>query len=209
MKWIIGIVVLIFAGWMATVFLVNKIGGTASLVVRDSLQVIQPLTVSVREDSMKAASLINLDTPRKNKLSLFKGSIDTRNVQPQQIVEFAKTLVGVPYLYGSTDPARGFDCSGFITYVFNHFDIVVPRSSIDFTAVGKEVSIADAKPGDLILFTGTDSTERSVGHMGIVTDNASELNFIHATSGKQYAVTVTPLSDYYKGRYVKTVRVFP
>ena len=124
------------------------------------------------------------------------------------MVEFAKTLIGVPYKYASTDPKQGFDCSGFITYVFNHFGIIVPRSSIDFTNVGTEVPVEAAKPGDLILFTGTDSTEKFIGHMGIVVTNQGQLEFIHSTSGKKYGVTITPLNDYYRSRYVKTVRVF-
>ena len=45
------------------------------------------------------------------------------SVLPDSILAFAKTLIGIPYLYASTDPAKGFDCSGFITYVFNHFNI--------------------------------------------------------------------------------------
>lgn len=93
--------------------------------------------------------------------------------------------------------------------MFKHFGIVVPRSSIDFTNVGTEVSAAQAKTGDLILFTGTDSLDKFVGHMGIVVSNTDTLRFIHSTSGKQYGVTITPLSKYYKGRYVKTVRIFP
>jgi cell wall-associated NlpC family hydrolase len=138
------------------------------------------------------------------------GNIDTRNVRPDAVVAFAKTLTGVPYKFGSTDPAQGFDCSGFITYVFNHFDIQVPRSSVDFTNVGREVSTAEALPGDLILFTGTDSTIRIVGHMGIVTesDKKGGLSFIHSTSGKAYGVTTTPLNGYYMGRFVKVIRVF-
>lgn len=136
--------------------------------------------------------------------------VDTRNVDPNELVAFAKTQLGVPYLYGSTDPALGFDCSGFITYVFNHFGIEVPRSSIDFTNVGNEVQVTTARPGDLILFTGTDSTEHFVGHMGIVVTGAPDsLRFIHATSGKAYGVTITPLNIYYQKRYVKTIRVFP
>lgn len=138
------------------------------------------------------------------------GSIDTRNVKPEEIVVFAHTLKGIPYKYASVNPAQGFDCSGFITYVFNHFKIAVPRSSVDFTNVGKEVTVQEARAGDLILFTGTDSTIRVVGHMGIVTQNANgELEFIHSTSGKAYGVTTTPLSSYYKGRFVKVIRVFP
>ncbi|RYZ17153.1 MAG: peptidoglycan endopeptidase, partial [Chitinophagaceae bacterium] len=62
--------------------------------------------------------------------------IDTKKVKPADLVSFARTLTGTPYVYGSTDPKVGFDCSGFITYVFNHFGIQVPRSSIDFTQVG-------------------------------------------------------------------------
>ncbi|HSN61763.1 MAG TPA: NlpC/P60 family protein, partial [Ferruginibacter sp.] len=90
----------------------------------------------------------------------------TQNVTPENIITYAKTLTGVPYKYGSTDPAVGFDCSGFITHVFNHFNIKVPRSSVDFTNVGREIPLPEAKAGDLVLFTGTDSLIRVVGHMG-------------------------------------------
>ena len=132
----------------------------------------------------------------------------TQNAKPQEIVNFAQTLIGVPYKYGSTNPAEGFDCSGFITYVFRHFNIAVPRSSIDFTNVGHEVPAANAATGDLILFTGTDSTNREVGHMGIVTENVDSLRFIHSTSGKKYGVTITPLNEYYLKRFVKVIRIF-
>ena len=130
------------------------------------------------------------------------------NIPVDSIVKFAETLTGIPYKYASADPAQGFDCSGFITYVFNHFNITVPRSSIDFTNVGSTIPLKNAKRGDLILFTGTDSTEKFVGHMGIVTSNNDDsLQFIHSTSGKAYGVTVTPLNDYYKGRFVKVIRI--
>jgi len=136
--------------------------------------------------------------------------LDTKNISPQQVVEFAKTLIGIPYKYGSTDPSAGFDCSGFITYVFHHFNIIVPRSSIDFVTVGKDVPVGESKAGDLILFTGTDSTERFVGHIGLIISNNSDgVQFIHSTSGKQYGVTITPFNAYYKSRYMKTVRIFP
>ncbi|MDB5222596.1 MAG: hypothetical protein JWN83_1263 [Chitinophagaceae bacterium] len=137
------------------------------------------------------------------------GQIATGNIHPEAVVAFAESLMGTPYKYASTDPAAGFDCSGFITYVFSHFGIKVPRSSIDFTNVGKEVAVQDAKRGDIILFTGTDSTERFVGHMGIVVSNQNgELQFIHSSSGKAHGVTVSPLKGYYMGRFVKVVRIF-
>jgi len=136
-------------------------------------------------------------------------SINTHNTNPMDVVTYAQTLIGIPYKYASTDPGQGFDCSGFITYVFNHFDIGVPRSSVEFTNVPFEVPLKEAKPGDLILFTGTDSTIRMVGHMGIiVSHDIDKISFIHSSSGKAYGVTITPLNDYYMGRFVKLIRVF-
>lgn len=136
--------------------------------------------------------------------------INTGLTEPDSLVAFGKSLVGIPYLYASSDPAKGFDCSGFITYVFNHFGIAVPRSSVDFTNVGKEIPIAIARPGDLILFTGTDSTIRIVGHMGIVESNEKgNLLFIHSTSGKAKSVVITPLKGHYEARFVRVIRVFP
>jgi cell wall-associated NlpC family hydrolase len=145
----------------------------------------------------------------KNPLSLsFKDTIDTKNVNPKKLIAFAETLIGIPYQYGSTNIEEGFDCSGFITYVFNHFQIAVPRSSVAFTNIAKEIKLSNAKPGDLILFTGTDSTKSIVGHMGIITETADTIKFIHSTSGKAYSVTVTPLNKYYQGRFLKTIRIF-
>lgn len=135
--------------------------------------------------------------------------INTGAVQPQELMAFAETLVGTPYVYASTNPARGFDCSGFITYVFNHFKIAVPRSSVDFTPVGQTVPVEQAKRGDIILFTGTNPAERHVGHMGLVVSNTDTLRFIHSSSGKAMGVTVTPLNGYYQNRFVRISRIFP
>ena len=137
-------------------------------------------------------------------------TINTGSANPDSVVAFAKSLVGTPYLYASSDPAKGFDCSGYITYVFNHFKITVPRSSVDFTNVGFEIPKEIAGPGDLILFTGTDSTIKIVGHMGIVESNEhGNLLFLHSTSGKAYGVTISPLKGYYETRFVKVIRIFP
>jgi lipoprotein Spr len=136
-------------------------------------------------------------------------SIKTGNTTPEQLITFARTLTGIGYKYGSASPDAGFDCSGFITYTFNHFGIAVPRSSVDFTHVNHEVSLQNSKPGDLILFTGTDSTVKTVGHMGILTTSAQQGHqFIHATSGKAHGVTETSLNTYYQGRFIKVIRVF-
>lgn len=186
--------------WMDT----NKKGGDAAQFV--SVDTLQAKSDSTKKDS----ALLIVDTVKTDSVLVPASQIHTKNIHPQQVVDFAKTLIGTPYKYASTDPKVGFDCSGFITYVFNHFKIIVPRSSIDFTNVGKPVSSEAAKPGDLILFTGTDSTEKFVGHMGLVVSNQNkQLEFIHSTSGKKYGVTITAYNDYYHSRYMKTIRIFP
>jgi cell wall-associated NlpC family hydrolase len=198
------------SGSGACVFVVGDPKGKTAISSADSSNAYAP-----EKDSLTAVTPVVNDTvsvrPDTVAKKLFAGKeIDTRNVQPQELVAFAKTLIGIPYRYASTDPRIGFDCSGFITYVFAHFNIVVPRSSIDFTAVGKEVPAEASKSGDLILFTGTDSTEKFVGHMGLVVSNENgQVNFIHSSSGKIYGVTISPLSGYYRTRYMKTIRIFP
>ena len=135
--------------------------------------------------------------------------INAGSLLADSVVSFAETLTGIPYKYASIDPAVGFDCSGFITYTFSHFGITVPRSSKDFENVGETVMLLNAKRGDLVLFTGTDSTDNTIGHMGIITSNNNgEIRFIHSTSGKANGVTETLLNEYYIRRYVKKVRVF-
>jgi cell wall-associated NlpC family hydrolase len=178
---------------------------------KDSVQLVSTDTLQAKVDSVKKDSaLLIVDTLKTDSVLVRSSQIHTKNVYPQQVVDFAKTLIGTPYRYASTDPKVGFDCSGFITYVFSHFNILVPRSSIDFTNVGRTLPADSAKAGDLILFTGTDSTEKFVGHMGLIVANQNkQLEFIHSTSGKKYGVTITAFSDYYRSRYIKTIRIFP
>lgn len=122
----------------------------ATTIIKDSITSVSLPDIEV--DPLKTTSTLQDSIPHQ--------IINTHDVSPEQLLSFARTLIGIPYKYASTDPAQGFDCSGFITYVFNNFKIQVPRSSIDFTNVGIEVPVEKAMPGDLILFTGTDSTQR-------------------------------------------------
>lgn len=148
-------------------------------------------------DSTLAA--MPVDTPAHT------ADIDTLT-RTDSLLMFAKTLKGIPYKYASANPDVGFDCSGFITYVYNHFNVEVPRTSVAFTNEGCRIPLEEAQPGDLILFTGTDSTKRIVGHMGIITQTGDSIVFIHSTSGKANGVTETRLDKYYMGRFMKVIR---
>ena len=136
-----------------------------------------------------------------------KTFVEPLNVDRKEFVDFAKTLLGTPYKYASAIPSKGLDCSGFIYYVFNHFNIKAPRSSVDFTNEGRTIDIKKALPGDIILFTGSDHSTGIVGHMGIVTENGKELKFIHSASGKSVGVTINVFTGYYKTHFVKVIRI--
>jgi cell wall-associated NlpC family hydrolase len=129
------------------------------------------------------------------------------NIDREEFVSFAKTLLGSRYKYASAVPANGLDCSGFIYYVFGHFNVKAPRSSVDFTNEGETIDAKDAEPGDIILFTGSDNSSGIVGHMGIITENGPGLKFIHSASGKSVGVIINALTGYYKTHFVKVIRI--
>lgn len=123
------------------------------------------------------------------------------------VVNFATGLLDTPYVEGGCSK-NGFDCSGFVYFVFQHFKIQVPRSSSQFEHFGKEIPIESLKKGDILLFLSP--TSNVIGHVGIVTNpKGKESDFIHSTSGREKKVVITSLKkEGYARRFVKAVRVF-
>jgi murein DD-endopeptidase / murein LD-carboxypeptidase len=135
---------------------------------------------------------------------------DQETTSTSRIIEFAKSMIGIRYRAASSSPSRGFDCSGFVNYVFSNFGFKVPRSSRDFAASGDAVKLEDAKIGDVILFTGTNSRSRRPGHVGIVYSiDGEDIKFIHSSSGSARGVTITSLNEgFYKKRFLKVISIF-
>ena len=124
------------------------------------------------------------------------------------LLAFAKSMIGVPYRYASSNPNKGFDCSGFVNYVFQNFGFKVPRSSPEFARAGVPVKLGDAKVGDVLIFTGSNPKVREIGHVGIISSiEDGEIKFIHSSSGKAHGVTITNLDGYYKSRFMKAVSI--
>ncbi len=122
------------------------------------------------------------------------------------LVQEALKHVGTKYTLGGTSPS-GFDCSGFVGYVFKKFDIDLPRISTEQATAGKRVPLRKAKKGDLIFFKGSNLKDRKIGHVGIViSEKGQPVEFVHASTSR--GVVVSSLStEYYKLRY-KRVRCF-
>jgi len=125
-----------------------------------------------------------------------------------EVIEFAKTYLGTTYRYGGYEPVKGFDCSGFVYFVFKHFKIKLPRSSIEYKYYGTAQIPEEFKVGDILVFYGFLDSEQ-VGHIGIICEtDGMKSKFIHASSGKANGVTISRLdSGQYAKRFYKCIDV--
>lgn len=105
----------------------------------------------------------------------------TASVSASSVISYAEQFVGVPYVLGGTSPS-GFDCSGFVQYVYAHFGVSLPRTSEAQSTIGSAVSVSSAQPGDLLFWGG----QGSAWHVGIYVGGSS---YIAApTTGQSVAV---------------------
>ncbi len=100
----------------------------------------------------------------------------------EDVLEYAKNFIGVPYSYGGSSPA-GFDCSGFVMYVMRNFGIDMPRVSYEQMNIGESVSIDELQPGDILFFRGG-------GHVGFYVGDGS---YLHAPQTGR-TVSIDPLT---------------
>jgi cell wall-associated NlpC family hydrolase len=92
------------------------------------------------------------------------------------VVDAATNYLGVPYLWGGTDPTKGLDCSGFTQRVFADVGITIPRTSSQQATAGTAVpSLADARPGDLVFFDYT-SSRPGIDHVGVYLGNGKMIS---------------------------------
>lgn len=133
---------------------------------------------------------------------LITWSQDSLKTKTDSVLFYAKSQIGTPYEYATSSPGKSFDCSGFVSYVYESCSIENTRSSKGYGLLGEAIELTMAKPGDCILFTGTDPKIRTIGHVGIVVENSDEgLFFIHCSSSKKHFGVV--ITDYENSGYPK------
>ena len=93
------------------------------------------------------------------------------------LCQYAKQFVGNPYVWGGTSLTKGADCSGFVQSVFKQFGVSLPRSSRQQVGVGTKISLADAKPGDLIFY----AKGGTINHVALYIGDGQ---VVHASSPK-------------------------
>ncbi|MEG0918737.1 MAG: C40 family peptidase [Anaerovoracaceae bacterium] len=79
---------------------------------------------------------------------------EAARVKGTQVVSYAKKFVGNPYVYGGNSLTNGTDCSGFVKLVYKKYGEDLPRSSYAYRSVGRSVSYSQARPGDIVCYSG-------------------------------------------------------
>lgn len=136
---------------------------------------------------------------RETDLQVSRGKVTNSRIG-KEIVAFAQRFLHTPYVWGGTQSA-GFDCSGYIYYIFKQHGIELPRMADEQFLVGMPVQKNQLQEGDLVYFS---TYEPGPSHVGIYIGSN---RFIHASSAAGM-VTVTPLDKaYYVERYLGARRV--
>ncbi len=155
---------------------------------------------TAKVDTKKPTNIHDSDSAKNDTLSaIAKDKADS-------IVAYAEKYLGVRYRYGGMDP-KGFDCAGYVCFVFNHQGIKLPRTADAQALLGVEVSRKNARPGDLVYFKGRDVHNKAIGHVGIVIENNNgQIKFISATVSAGIHIDDID-GTYWKERYVFTKRI--
>lgn len=122
------------------------------------------------------------------------------------MISYAHEFMGLRYRRGGKTP-KGFDCSGFTSYIYRQFGVSLHASSRSQYTQGNEVKEGDLRPGDLVFFGGRGGSKRIVGHVGIVTAvDGDSFDFIHSATSS--GITVSKSTEpYYSRRYIGARRV--
>lgn len=152
-------------------------------------------STSAGSDSSKAIAAASDDVQkiRSEAPSISRGG-SASSASSSSIVAYASNFLGVPYVWGGTSPS-GFDCSGFVQYVYAHFGISIPRTSQEQQGVGTSVSRGNLQPGDLVFFGSP------AYHVGIYVGNGSYINA--PKTGDVVKIASVDRSDFSGGRRVK------
>ena len=137
--------------------------------------------------------------PQKNSDVISYGKTFIDSQQGHKIVETGKNYIGVPYVFGGTTP-KGFDCSGFLQYVFKQHGFNIPRLADEQYYLGTSAKVSQLSPGDLVFFSTYTS---GVSHCGIY---VGDRNFLHASSSKGIRIDSLD-SDYWSSKFVGAKRI--
>ncbi len=139
-----------------------------------------------KNTSNSASKTINKDTSNSTNKTINKDTSSSTGVTAQQVLAYAYQFEGYPYVWGGSSPSTGFDCSGFVQYVYAHFGINLPRTTFEQVNCGTPVSLNNIKPGDLVFEFGS---SEGPNHVGIYIGNGQMID----AAGVGQGVTISKL----------------
>jgi murein DD-endopeptidase / murein LD-carboxypeptidase len=146
--------------------------------------------------------------PGKND-SIVSDSVKTtvhRQFVVDSVISFGKKFLGLRYKYGGTTPV-GFDCSGYVSYLFHKFGYTLPHSSSEMSTVGQKIDIKQAQAGDLICFKGRSTKSSRVGHVALIIQaDSGQITMMHSCH-RGVLIEKYNSSAYYKARFMMCRRV--
>ncbi len=130
----------------------------------------------------------------------------TATASAARVLATAKQYLGTRYRYGGESPAAGFDCSGFVQYVFGRHGVELPRTSRLQASAGRSLplDVAALQPGDLLLFA---SRGAGINHVAIYVGDNRILHSTAGAGGVVYDDLSTPRGKWYLKRHVASRRV--
>ncbi len=123
------------------------------------------------------------------------------------LIDFARKHLGTPYKWAGTTPG-GFDCSGFVYYVFHHFNIMIPRMPTDIAKGRERLSLDELQPGDFAYFKGRNLNSDRIGHIALVTEKTENgFRMIHASTSQGIIENNYDDFTYWKARFLFGTRM--
>ncbi|WMX15825.1 MULTISPECIES: C40 family peptidase [unclassified Aureispira] len=156
-----------------------------------------------------ALALVNsCQSTRSASTSSNSKKVSAETALRESLIKDAEKYKGVKYKYAGKDP-RGFDCSGFTSFVCAKHNIKLSSSSTSQSKQGTEIAITKAKPGDLLFF-GRNGRNGKIQHVGIVyKNNADGLYMIHSSSKRGIVIDSVTDSKYWKPKLLFAKNVLP
>jgi cell wall-associated NlpC family hydrolase len=167
---------------------------------------IGPVTVAATLGGHRVSLRATPSSSRKRSTPVTRKPTTAATASAARVLATAEQYLGARYRYGGESPAAGFDCSGFVQYVFGRHGVELPRTSRLQASAGKSLplGVAALQPGDLLLFA---STGTGVNHVAIYVGANRILHSSAGAGGVVYDDLSTPRGKWYLKRHVASRRV--
>ncbi len=170
----------------------------ASSVVhpKDDIEKSTPVSPSGERDKVHSSKKVS---KAKKRVKRIRRDLTPEEVEERdEVVKNARKLKGAKYKYGGKGPF-GFDCSGFVGYVFEKDEVYLPATAKSQSTIGRRISLDDVVEGDLLFF----GEGKKVSHVAMVTSNdGKHIYIIHSTSGAGVIEEDLYQSQYWMERYL-------